>query len=132
LASKFRKEKKSVPKPASQQTTQMSDLQELVGNDKETYDALAQTMFLNPKNIDSSMKQAAENAKKADTDGDKAKAGMWYHVAGGLAIYEGNVKKVAEYFGIAEKITGRHYGILQNPEKAVAVAQEYYKKFFPT
>ena len=110
----------------------MSDLQELVGIDKETYDALASTMFLNPKNIDSSMKQATEIAKKADADGDRAKAGMWYHVAGGLAIYEGDVKKVVECFGIAEKLTGRHYRILQNPEKAVAAAQEYYKKFLTT
>lgn len=107
----------------------MSDLQQLVGNDKETYDALAETMFLNPKNIDPSMKQAADNAKKAQDDGDRAKAGMWYHVAGGLAIYEGNVKRVIEYYSVAEKLIGRHYAILKNPEKAVAVAQEYYKKF---
>ena len=132
MASIFKKEKKDAQKPVGQQTARMSDLQQLVGNDKETYDALASTMFLNPKNIDSSMKQAAEIAMKADADGDRAKAGMWYHVAGGLAIYEGNVKKVADYFGIAERLTGRHYGILKNPEKAVAAAQEYYKKFLPT
>jgi polyribonucleotide nucleotidyltransferase len=132
LASIFKKEKKKVQKPISQQTARMSDLQELIGNDKETYDALASTMFLNPKNIDSSMKQAADIAKKADADGDEARAGMWYHVAGGLAIYEGDVKKVVEYFGIAEKLTGQHYGILKSPEKAVAAAQEYYKKFLPT
>jgi len=131
LTSIFKKKKK-VQKPVSQQTARMSDLQELVGIDKETYDALASTMFLNPKNIDSSMKQATEIAKKADADGDRAKAGMWYHVAGGLAIYEGDVKKVVECFGIAEKLTGRHYRILQNPEKAVAAAQEYYKKFLTT
>ena len=132
MTSIFKKKKKDVQKPVSQQAMRMSDLQQLVGHDKDTYDALASTMFLNPKNIDSSMKQAAENAQKADADGDRAKAGMWYHVAGGLAIYEGNVKKVLEYFGIAEKLTGRHYGILQNPEKAVAIAQEYYKKFLTT
>jgi hypothetical protein len=132
LVNILKREKKNVQKPVSQQTALMSDLQKLVGNDKETYDALASTMFLNPKNIDSSMKQAAETAKKADADGDRAKAGMWYHVAGGLAIYEGNVKKVVEYFGLAERFNGRHYGILQNPEKAVAAAQEYYKKFLPT
>ncbi len=131
MTSIFKKKKKDSQKPVSQQATRMSDLQQLVGHDKDTYDALASTMFLNPKNIDSSMKQAAENAQKADADGDRAKAGMWYHVAGGLAIYEGDVKKVVECFGIAEKLTGRHYGILKNPEKAVAAAQEYYKKFLP-
>lgn len=125
----FKGRKTEPKKPLVQQVRQLSDLQQLVGNDKETYDALAETMFLNPKNIDPSMKQAADNAKKAEDDGDRAKAGMWYHVAGGLAIYEGNVKKVIEYYGVAEKLIGRRYAILKNPEKAVAVAQEYYKKF---
>jgi hypothetical protein len=124
------KGKKTEPKKSTvQHARQLSDLQKLVGDDKETYDALAETMFLNPKNIDPSMKQAADSAKKAQDDGDRAKAGMWYHVAGGLAIYEGNVKKVIEYYGVAEKLNGRHYAILKNPEKAVAIAQEYYKKF---
>ena len=125
----FKRKKTGRKKPIVQQVRQLSDLQELVGNDKETYDALAETMFLNPKNIDPSMKQAADNGKKAQDDGDRAKAGMWYHVAGGLAIYEGNVKKVIEYYGAAEKLIGRRYAILKNPEKEVAVAQEYYKKF---
>jgi hypothetical protein len=129
LSGLFKRKKTEPKKPIVQQVRQLSDLQQLVGNDKETYDALAETMFLNPKNIDPSMKQAADNAKKAQDDGDRAKAGMWYHVAGGLAIYEGNVKKVIEYYGAAEKLIGRHYTILKNPEKAVAVAQEYYKKF---
>ena len=125
----FKRKKTGPKKPIVQQVRQLSDLQQLVGNDKETYDALAETLFLNPKNIDPSLKQAADNAKKAQDDGDRAKAGMWYQVAGGLAIYEGNVKKVIEYYGAAEKLNGRHYAILKNPEKAVAVAQEYYKKF---
>lgn len=91
LSGLFRRKKAEPKKPIVQQVRQLSDLQQLVGNDKETYDALAETMFLNPKNIDPSMKQAADNAKKAQDDGDRAKAGMWYHVAGGLAIYEGKI-----------------------------------------
>jgi hypothetical protein len=54
---------------------------------------------------------------------------MWYEVAGGLAIYEGNVKKVVEYYTEAQRILGREYPILKNPEKAVVLAQEYYKKY---
>jgi hypothetical protein len=129
LSGLFKGKKTEPKKSIVQHARQLSDLQKLVGDDKETYDALAETMFLNPKNIDPSMKQAADSAKKAQDDGDRAKAGMWYHVAGGLAIYEGNVKKVIEYYGVAEKLNGRHYAILKNPEKAVAIAQEYYKKF---
>jgi hypothetical protein len=120
-----REEKKERAEPEKK----MTDLEQLVGNDKETYEALSSTMFLDPKKIETSMKQAGDNAKKSEKDGDLARAGMWYEVAGGLAIYEGNVKKVAEYYGEAERVTGRKYLILKNPEKAVALAQEYYKKY---
>lgn len=130
--SKSLKRKKSEPKKSViQQTEKLSDLQQLTGSDKDTYNTLASAMFLNPKNIEPSMKQAIESAKEAEAKGDKPKAGMLYQVAGGLAIYEGNVKKVVEYYNMAEKLTGRHFAILKSPEKAVAVAQEYYKKFLP-
>ena len=106
-----------------------SELEQLAGNDKMAYEALAQVMFLDPRKIEASMKQAVDNAKKAEKDGDIAKAGMWYEVAGGLAIYEGNVKKVVEYYSEAHRVIGREYKILESPEKAVALAQEYYKKY---
>jgi hypothetical protein len=130
--SKSSKKKKSEPKkPVVELAEKLSDLQQLTGNDQDIYEALASAMFLNPKNIEPSMKQAIESAKAAEAKGDKPKAGMLYQVAGGLAIYEGNVKKVVEYYTLAEKLTGRHFAILKSPEKAVAVAQEYYKKFLP-
>lgn len=106
----------------------VSQLEQLTGNDKETYEALCSTMFLDPRKIETSLEQAADNAKKSEKDGDMARAGMWYEVAGGLAIYEGNVKKVVEHYTDAARVTGRQYVILKNPEKAVAVAQEFYKK----
>jgi hypothetical protein len=106
----------------------VSELEQLTGNDKETYEALCSTMFLDPRKIETSLKQAADNAEKSEKDGDMARAGMWYEVAGGLAIYEGNVKKVIENYTDAARVTGRQYTILKNPEKAVAVAQEFYKK----
>ena len=105
----------------------VSELEQLAGNDRETYEALFSTMFLDPRKVETSLKQAADNAKKSEKDGDMARAGMWYEVAGGLAIYEGNVKKVVEHYTDAARVTGRQYLILKNPEKAVAVAQEYYK-----
>lgn len=104
-------------------------LEELCGNDKETYEALYQVMFLDPRKIETSMKEATDSAKKSEKEKNFAAARMWYEVAGGLAIYEGNVKKVIECYGKAEKITGQPYSILKNPEKAVAKAQEYYKKY---
>jgi len=124
-----RKEEKKPKVQAVQKMEKISDLEQLAGNDKMTYEALAQVMFLDPRKIETSMKQAVDNAKKAEKDGDIAKAGMWYEVAGGLAIYEGNVKKVVECYGEAHRIIGREYKILGSPEKAVALAQEYYKKY---
>ncbi|HYB68073.1 MAG TPA: hypothetical protein VEC97_00845 [Candidatus Acidoferrales bacterium] len=106
----------------------VSELEQLAGDDRETYEALFSTMFLDPRKVETSLKQAADNAKKSEKDGDMARAGMWYEVAGGLAIYEGNVKKVVEHYTDAARVTGRQYLILKNPERAVAVAQEYYQK----
>jgi hypothetical protein len=75
------------------------------------------------------VKQAADNAKRFEKDKDFVRARMWYEVAGGLSLYEGNAKKVAEYYGSAEEITGAKYLILKNPDKAAAKAQEFYSKY---
>jgi len=132
MSKQSKKIKPKTGNPVVQRAELLSELQQLAGDDRETYEALSATMFLNPKNIEPSTEEAVENAEKAKDAGDKAKAGMWYAVAGGLSIYEGNVKKVVEYYSEAEKIIGKRYKILKNPEKAVTIAQEYYKKFLPT
>jgi hypothetical protein len=107
-----------------------TNLDRVVGNDKETYDALAKAMFLDPRKVGMSMEEAAENAKKAEKNRELTRAAIWYRVAGGLAIYENNPEKVEEYFGKSEKLwPERKYPIVKNAEKPVAVAQEYYKKF---
>ncbi len=127
--SRIFRRRKVEEKQADQQAKKMSELEQLAGNDQTTYEALAQTMFLDPRKIETPMKQAVENAKKSEKEGDLAKAGMWCEVAGGLAIFEGNVKRVVEYYGEAQRILHREYAILRDPEKAVALAQEYYKKY---
>jgi hypothetical protein len=56
-----------------------------------------------------------------------------YEIAGGLAIYEGNVEKVVEFYSECERLSpDKKYPILKNPEKAVAKAQEYYQKYLKT
>ena len=108
----------------------ITELEQLCGDDKDTYEALHHTMFLDPRKVGTSMKEAAENAKKSEKEKDFVKARTWYEIAGGLAIYEGNVKKVVEFFTECEKISqDTKYPILKNPEKAVEKAQEYYKKY---
>jgi hypothetical protein len=108
---------------------EMSALERICKGDEEIYRALRGTMFLDPRNIGVSMKEAEKNAKDFEKKGDKPKARTWYGTAGGLAIYEGDVKKVKEYFGkCAELSSDNDYPILKIPERAVNKAQEYYQK----
>ena len=106
----------------------LTTLEQICGTDKELCQALSY-MFLDPRKIDVSTKQAADKAKKAEKEKDLVGARMWYEVAGGLAVYEGDTKKVVEYYGGAQRVTGEKYLILNNPDKAVAKAQEYYKQY---
>lgn len=127
MAEMFGKEKnkgKSGAEPAKSLTA----LEQVCGNDKETYEALFPVIFLDPRKVDASMAEAVEKAKSAEKKKDISLARMWYEVAGGLALYEGNVNKVVEYYGEAQRVSGDKYLILGNADKAVAKAQEYYKQ----
>ena len=112
------------------ETKTITELEQFLGDDRETFEALVNTIFLDPRKIQISMKDAAENAKKFEKANDVVNARIMYEIAGGLAIYEGNVKKVVEYFSDCERLqTDVKYPIIKNPDKAVAKAQEYYKKY---
>ena len=111
----------------------LTELKKICGDDQETYEVLSNAMFLDPRKIDVPMNTAVEKAKKLEKAKDRVRARMWYEIAGRLAIYEGDVKKVTEYFGKCEKTSPDiKYPILKNPKKAVAKAQEYYKKYLKT
>ncbi len=129
LLDRFRRKKKE-QKIQVESEESLTELEGICGRDQETYEALSNAMFLDPRKIDVSMSAAAKEAKKLEKAKDLVRARMWYEIAGGLAIYEGDAKKVIEYFGKSEKIPPEiEYPILKNPEKAVAKAQEYYKKY---
>jgi hypothetical protein len=128
ILDRFRKKKGK--KTETESTKPMTTLDQICGDDKETCEALSNVMFLDPRKIETSMKDAAENAKKFEKAKNFVRARVSYEIAGGLAIYEGDVKKVVEFFSAAEDISpGTKYAILKNPQKAVAKAQEYYKKY---
>jgi len=128
MLDRFKKKKKREIKIESVKIT--TELEQICGKDKETYEALIHSMFLDPRKIETSMKDAAEKAKQFEKEKDLVRAVAMYEIAGGLAIYEGNVKKVVEYFSQCEKLSqGKKYPILKDPEKAVAVAREYYTKY---
>lgn len=124
LRGKKKEEKKEVKTEKS-----LTELEEFLGDDRKSYEALSNAMFLDPRKIDVSMSDAAKKAKKFEKDEDLVRARVWYEIAGGLAIYEGDVKKVEDYFGKCEKISpDTKYPILKRPKEAVAKAQEYYEK----
>jgi len=129
LLDRFRRKKK-VQKIQVESEKSLTELEGICGSDQEMYEALSNTMFLDPRKIDVSTSTAAKEAKKLEKAKDLERARMWYEIAGGLAIYEGDAKKVAEYFGKSEKVSPEtKYPILKTPKKAVAKAQEYYKTY---
>lgn len=129
LLDRFRRKKK-VQKIQIESEKPLTELEQICGADQETYEALSNTMFLDPRKIDVSMSTAAKEAKKLENAKDLERARMWYEIAGGLAIYEGDAKKVIEYFGKSEKNAPEiKYPILKDPKKVVAKAQEYYKTY---
>ena len=123
---RFRKKKVEEEKG---EVKEMSDLEKICMDDKEVYEALRGTMLLDPRKIEASMKEAIEKAKNLEKKGDKLEARTWYHIAGGLAIYQGDVKKVKKCFSKCTELSpDSEYTILKIPERAVNKAQEYYQK----
>lgn len=128
LLDRFRRKKKGEMNSKPEET--VTELEEILRGDDETYEALFNTMFLDPRKLSVSMSDAAKEAKKFEQAKDLSGAKMWYEIAGGLAIHKGDTKKVVEYFSKCQEISPEtKYLILKNPEKAVARAQQYYKKY---
>lgn len=122
-----KKTEEESPEKAEETTT---ELEKFLADDKETYEALQRTMPLDPRKVHLSVKEAVKKAKELEKQGDALRARVWYEVAGGLAIYEGDVKKVKECFSKCAKLSpGIEYPILKDTERAVQKAQEYYRKY---
>jgi len=127
----FRRRRKApeAEKPSEKEGVEKAepDLKAICSDDPEAYKALFDTMFLTPERIGKSSEEAAEEAKKCEEKEDIVGAAANYRIAGGLAIYEGDVEKVKRYFGRYAELTGRSMKILEIPERAVEKAKEYYR-----
>jgi len=129
LLGRFRKKRETLQVKEAKKIT--TDFEEFCGKDKDVYEALYKLMFLDPRKIKTSMSEAEEKAKLFEKQKDVQEARIWYDIAGGLAIYEGDVEKVKKYFGKSAKLSSEMgYPILKIPEKAVKKASEYYRKIF--
>lgn len=129
ILDRVRGKKPEEEKPKEEVKKVATDLERICSDDKEAYDALSKTMLLDPKKTEVTIEEAEDKAKVFEQKGDASKATIWYQLAGGLAIYKGDVRNVKKYFGkCAELSPNASYTILKIPERAVAKAQEYYKK----
>ncbi|MEA2089873.1 MAG: hypothetical protein U9O89_03835 [Thermoproteota archaeon] len=130
ILDKLRRKKKEEEKKEDEIKMELTPLEQICSDDKEVYEALRDTMLLYPSKVGVSMKEAVKKAKGFEKQDDDVRAAVWYQVAGGLAIWKGNAKKVKQYFTKCTKLTpNRNYSILENTERAVEKAQEYYKKY---
>lgn len=106
-------------------------LEIICGEDKEAFQALSGTIFLTPQKMTETMREAAEKAEESLKKGNFANAHQYYLIAGGLAIFQGNAKKVREFYGALEKLTGVSYPIIREEltQRALDKAREYYTKY---
>lgn len=129
LLDRFRGKEKVGENKKTRTEESSTELETFLGDDRKIHDALSNAMFLDPREIGDSMSEAAKKAKKFEASKDIVRAKIWYEIAGGLAIYEGDAKRAKEYFSKSQKISpSTKYPILKNMEDAVAKAQEYYEK----
>jgi len=126
LFSRSKEEEKIVE---TQEVREVTELEELCRGFPKVYEALKDTMLLDPKKIDVDLKEAINKARELEKAGDTLRAAVWYRIAGGLAIYQADVRKVKELFGKYTKLTGITLKILEIPEEAVEKAQEYYNRY---
>lgn len=127
---RFRKKKVEEVIEEKEEVEEVSDLEKICEGDREVYEALRGVMFLDPRKVEVSLKEAVKKAKDFEKKKDNLRARTWYEIAGGLAIYDGDADKVEKYFGkCAELAQDRDYPIVKIPERAVNKAQEYYQRY---
>ena len=125
----FKRKKKEEVIENAEEKSESTELETFCSDAPEILEALKDTMFINPLRFDVSLKDALSKAKQFEKEGDNVRAALWYRIAGGLAIYEGDVSKVKDYFSKYAKLTGKKLKILEVTEEAVKKAQEYYQRY---
>jgi hypothetical protein len=123
-----KEEKALATKPIELKPT---DLDIFCGGDKELSNALWYTMFLDPRKIKTTLRDAEKTAVAFEKDDKLARARIWYHIAGGLALWKGDEAKVKKFFEKCEELAPElnYRPITVIPKKAVETATKYYKEY---
>jgi hypothetical protein len=124
-----RKKKEQVAE--AQTSEELTDLDKICSSDKEVCEALKHIMFYDPRKIQTTAAEAAKKAAEFEKKGAGVHAKKWYHIAGGLALWKGDVAKVKQYFSKCAKLSSEvgYEKITEDPEWAISKAGEFYKKF---
>ena len=127
----FGGKQKETAKEAGPTAVGVSELDSICGDDKEICQALWHTMFYDPRKIAATLDDAEKKAAGFEKKGDEERARKWYHIAGGLALWKGDVAKVKQNFGKCASLAPEmdYKLITKMPEKAVAKAAEFYKEY---
>src|SRR6266496_3130925 len=117
--------------PVSLEPILLSKLQEITGSDAEMYQSLSRLLFLDPKKITTSLEDALSQATSFDSSGSKTRAEVWYRIAGGIALYRGDVESVRKFFEKASSIAGNsrpeYKTIASRSQDAVNLARKFYE-----
>jgi hypothetical protein len=109
----------------------LSKLQELTGSDAEMYQSLSRLLFVDPKKITTSLEEAVSQASTFDSSGNKTRAEVWYRIAGGIALYQGDAEGVRKFFEKAYLIAGNsrpeYKTIASRSQDAVNLARKFYE-----
>jgi hypothetical protein len=122
-------------KEETPESAETSLLEELCKGDTNLFNALSHTLLLNPQRlvkegIESQVKQAEESRKNKDL----LRARIHYQAAGEIALYEGKLEQMREFFKKCAELEAdpeykkvfTYFSRKANAEKALKVAQEYY------
>jgi len=75
------KRKKEETKIVKKEEIKKTELEILCGKEKEVYKALSNTMFLDPRKVGISLKEAIKKAKELERSGNLIRAKVYYQIA---------------------------------------------------
>jgi hypothetical protein len=129
----FGKIRQKDPPATDSESIASTRLRELSGGDTDLYGALSRLIFLDPKKITLPLDAVLEEAQDYERQGNKLRAEVGYRIAGGIALYRGDVDGVNRHFAKAASFAGdshpEYQVILKRSSDAVAIARKYYEEF---
>ncbi len=92
---------------------------------------MSRLLFLDPQRITISLEEAIGQAAKFESMGNRTRAEVWYRIAGGIALHQGDADGVRKFFEKAASISGdskpEYKTAASRSQEAVSVARKYYE-----